>query len=130
ANDNEERSADMARAALGELAVAPQLIDRVEQLILATKTHRTDGDPGAEVLLDADLAILGSDPARYDWYADAIRREYAWVPESAYRPGRPRIWQQFLDRAGIYRTPPMQSAREDQARANLRREMVRLKGAK
>src|SRR5262245_31364188 len=62
ANDNEERSAEMARAALNALAIAPPLVDRVVQLILATKTHLTDCDPDAAVLLDADLAILGARP--------------------------------------------------------------------
>src|SRR5690242_20725665 len=78
ATDNEERSADMARSALSRLRVPGDRVESVARLILATKTHQTDGDPDAAVLLDADLAILGSEPEQYDRYAKAIRREYAW----------------------------------------------------
>lgn len=36
-------------------------------------------------LLDADLAILGSDPASYDRYRLAVRREYAHIDEPRRR---------------------------------------------
>ena len=63
---NEERSAALARRALTELGFSASSIADVETLILATKTHAEDGLPeNACEFLDADLAILGSDPDRY-----------------------------------------------------------------
>lgn len=44
-------------------------------------------------LLDADLAILGSDPASYDRYRLAVRREYAHIDELAWRTGRRTRWE-------------------------------------
>jgi predicted metal-dependent HD superfamily phosphohydrolase len=128
ANDNEERSAAMARPALSVLGVSGDRIEAVARLILTTKTHQTDGDPDAAVLLDADVAIFGSEPQQYERDAKAIRREYAWVPEEQYRAGRANILQRFLGRAAIFQTTPMQ-AREETARDNLRREIARLTAA-
>src|SRR5262249_31459408 len=119
----------MARAALYGLGVDPKLVERVVQLILATKSHQTDADADTAVLLDADLAILGAEPAHYDRYTEAIRREYSWVPEAAYRAARASILLQFLKRPTIYRTPPLLAPHEEQARENLEREIARLTAA-
>ena len=127
AEDNEERSAALARDALARLGVPAAAVGRVAELILLTKTHEAaPGDAGAAVLLDADLGILGAPPPRYDEYARAIRREYAWVPDEAYREGRRRVLERFLGRARVYRTGRMFDAHERQARENMRREIDKL----
>jgi predicted metal-dependent HD superfamily phosphohydrolase len=74
------------------------------------------------LLLDADLAILGSSPDLYDAYAAAVRREYAWVSPSDWLSGRRRVLDSLLRRERIYRTASMPGAREETARLNLRRE--------
>ena len=130
AGDNEERSADMARVALGRLGFPKDLVERVATLILTTKTHQIGNDPDAAVLLDADLAILGADAERYDQYAGAIRQEYAWVPDDAYKSGRAAILRRFAERAAIFQTPEMQAAYDKAARENLTREIARLTGAR
>jgi predicted metal-dependent HD superfamily phosphohydrolase len=122
ARDNEEQSAADARESLCALWVYDRLFDVVPALILCTKTHRAY-DADSAVLIDADLAILGAPEAEYAAYAAAIRREYAWVPEDAYRVGRRQVLERFLGRERIYFTPPMRQAREDQARRNLRQEI-------
>jgi predicted metal-dependent HD superfamily phosphohydrolase len=122
ARDNEERSAEFAQTLLPALAIPDAITDSVRRLILCTKTHQTNG-PDSAVLLDADLAILGAPEAEYAAYAAAIRREYAWAPEDAYRVGRRQVLETFLGREQIYFTPPMRQAREDQARRNLRQEI-------
>jgi predicted metal-dependent HD superfamily phosphohydrolase len=126
ANDNEERSADYARELLQGLGVGTDLREEVARLILLTKAHQAPaGDRHGEILLDADLSILSEEPARYDEYTAAIRREYAWVPEAEYRVGRRGVLNRFLARPAIYHTPVMRP-REPLARANLAREIASL----
>ncbi len=127
AKDNEERSADLARATTSGLGVPREIVANVVRLIVLTKTHAApDADADASVLLDADLAILGAPEPRYDEYARAIRDEYAWVPEEAYREGRRRVLLGFLRRERIYRTERTFREREARARSNLRREAASL----
>jgi predicted metal-dependent HD superfamily phosphohydrolase len=128
ASDNEERSAAYSRPFLQALHVPEPIIDEVIRLILLTKTHRTRPDDyDGQVLLDADLAILGTGPASYDRYAALIRCEYDWVPEKDYRAGRARVLEEFLRRSRIYATPEMHVRAEAAARDNLRRESALLR---
>ena len=71
-------------------------------LIRKTKTHDAGSDTDAQVLLDADLAILGESESVYRTYAEKIRQEYAWVPEPDYRKGRRRVLENFLSRPRIF----------------------------
>ncbi len=124
AKDNEERSADLTRTDLGPLGTQEGVLTEAGRLILLTKTHRCSvDDRDGQVMLDADLAILGADRSNYDAYARAIRREYAWVPDDEYRKGRRRVLESFLGRDRIYRTDELHRAAEEQARGNLRREI-------
>jgi predicted metal-dependent HD superfamily phosphohydrolase len=128
AADNEERSAEYARALLRSLGLPAALLDETARLILLTKGHRAAaGDRAGQVLLDADLAILGADEAAYDRYAAAIRREYAWVPEESYRAGRARVLEEFLRRPRIYHTEEMYARAEAASRRNLTREVAALR---
>lgn len=127
AADNEEQSAAWAQRALSELGLPANLVSRVARLILATKTHDVPpGDPAAVILLDADLAILGAEPGAYARYAAAIHREYAWVPEAAYRAGRRAVLARFLARPYIYHTERMRAEREGLAKRNLQAEIDQL----
>jgi predicted metal-dependent HD superfamily phosphohydrolase len=130
AGDNEERSADYARDLLGRLGVAAPLIDETARLILLTKTHQSEPhDTDGGILLDADLAILGTNAAAYDVYAAAIRREYAWVPEGQWRTGQARVLESFLQRPRIFTTATLFERAEVHARQNLRRERDKLVGS-
>ena len=109
------------------LGVAASTIDETARLILLTRSHETGpGDRAGCTLLDADLAILAADSPTYDAYAEAIRREYAWVPEADYRAGRRRVLERFLVRPRIFFTMEMGQA-EPLARANLVREIERFR---
>ena len=124
AADNEERSADYARAILPALGVPSDVIEETARLIFLTRSHETDPDDRAgRTLLDADLAVLSADGPTYDAYAAAIRREYAWVAEADYRAGRRRVLERFLVRQRIFLTMAMAEA-EARARDNLRREIA------
>lgn len=124
---NEEESAALAVRALDELGVPPQTTDLARRLILATKRHDADGDlPGLGLFLDADLSILGSEGETYRAYSEAIREEYSWVPESAYREGRLRVLTNFMRRGRLYYTEPMAERFEARARRNLSAEVSAL----
>ncbi len=127
ATNNEDRSAAYARELLQRLDVDSMIGDTTARLILLTKHHdAAPNDREGQILLDADLAILGTAPAEYDRYAAAIRREYSWVLPDAYRVGRTRVLQDFLQRPRIYSTPKMWLRAESRARDNLRREIAAL----
>lgn len=126
--DNEAESARYAAQILQAAALPPPTLAAVERLILATKTHEAALDDGdAALLLDADLAVLGAAPADYDHYAQAIRQEYAWVPEDRYREGRRKVLTSFLERPRLYHTPALYERLERAARANLTRESEALR---
>ena len=92
-NDNEHLSALLARQRLAG-RVPEERLERITAMIEATATHtppvsgdkRADGD--AALFLDMDLSILGAPPAAFDAYEEAIRLEYAWVDDAAWRKGR------------------------------------------
>jgi predicted metal-dependent HD superfamily phosphohydrolase len=121
ASDNEQRSAEYAEQLCKELAIPEG--QRVAALIRKTKTHDAGDDVDAQVLLDADLAILGASESEYLAYAENIRREFAWVPESEYRKGRRHVLERFLARPRIYH---FLSHLEAPARRNLAAEIATL----
>ena len=129
AGDNELRSAEFAEATLVHLSVPAETATFVAELVRSTDHRIVFDDVRIEfaILHDADLAILGAAPARYDRYAADIRLEYAWVPEDAYRAGRSRVLQSFLDRPVLFRTPLMFDEGETPARENLTRELGQLR---
>lgn len=125
--DNEERSADVARDALTALGWSPEVRTETARLISLTRTHQTRaGDRAGQLLLDADLAILGSEEPIYDDYARAIRMEYTWVSEEAYRAGRAQLLERFLQRSRLFGTDNLYKRFEDRARRNLQRELTLL----
>jgi predicted metal-dependent HD superfamily phosphohydrolase len=131
AGDNEAQSAALAWQQLAAAGLAPALVDEVARLILLTQTHEV-AEAGlslrerenGRILLDADLAILGADPDRYRQYAQAIRQEYAFVPEEKYRQGRTAVLRRLLARQPLYYTPFMQVYRQ-QAHRNITAELLR-----
>ncbi len=126
--DNEEQSAELAATILQNLAFPQAFIDEVSALILCTKAHvPLPMDPLSSIMIDADLAILGESEANYRTYADAIRKEYAFVPDDKYRAGRTQVLRRFLERERIYLTDHLFESHEAQARRNIANEIDDLK---
>lgn len=126
-SDNEERSAALATLRLEAMGAAATLIDAVHDLILATRSHwdappKGDGD----YFLDADIAILGAPPDAYLRYAGDVRREYAYLDETAFRGGRSAFLRSALERPMLFRTQAFGDAFTAQARTNMRAELDRL----
>lgn len=124
---NEAQSADLATEVLSTLDVAPTLVAEVVRLVLLTADHRVAADdpPGA-LLVDADLAILGTPPDQYRAYATAVRAEYAFVPDNAFRAGRAAVLRQLLDLDRLYHLPAHREAWDARARANMTAEIASL----
>jgi predicted metal-dependent HD superfamily phosphohydrolase len=129
--DDERRSADWARAALLAAQVPPATIDRVAALILGTAGHEADPDDVVEAILsDADLAILGSDPATYAGYAAAVRQEFASVSDEGWRTGRTAVLRSLAGRPQLFVTAGGHRRWDAAARANLAREQAQLREGK
>jgi len=127
---NERASARLARRDLTTLGWADDAIDRVAEMIEATAhgsevSGRPTGD--VAVLLDADLAVLGADPAAYSSYVDGVRTEYRHVDDPDWRVGRAAVLQAFLDRPTIFATSTGRERWEARARANLTAELAALR---
>ena len=124
-DDNEAAS---ARLAGEQLAGEPELAE-VERLVLLTRTHDpARGDVNGAMLSDADLAVLGASPERYDAYASDIRAEYAHVGDEDFRRGRASLLAGLLAHQPLYRTERGRERWEEAARDNLSRELAALGG--
>jgi predicted metal-dependent HD superfamily phosphohydrolase len=132
AADNEAASARLADRELSVLGWDEARRRHVVEMVEATATHDVsstsaiDGD--VAVLLDADLAVLGSDPASYQAYVAGVRSEYAHVSADDWRTGRTQVLRSFLDRAALFATPTGRARWEARARANLAAEVASLSG--
>jgi predicted metal-dependent HD superfamily phosphohydrolase len=121
--DNEEQSAQLAKAQLAELGANERLVNKVEQYILATKRHElTAPDPDLAYLLDFDLATLAGDQASYRQYAQQVRKEYGIYPDLLYGPGRKKVLEALLGRARLFHR--LGEAYETAARHNLQAELA------
>jgi predicted metal-dependent HD superfamily phosphohydrolase len=119
AQDNEERSADLASRRILEAGGRPDLAKAVVGLILATKAHDPALSQDAALLVDVDLSILGQPGARFHEYELQIRREYDWVPEETFAMKRAEVLKRFIVRERIYTTDSFHAKYERQARFNL-----------
>jgi predicted metal-dependent HD superfamily phosphohydrolase len=119
AANNEEKSVVFAKQRFAKSAISDEFAERVGQLIMSTKTHESNADSDAAVLIDVDLSILGRDEKRFSEYEGQIRQEYAWVPAFVYRIERAKILRRFLSRANIFVTEWFRDKYEDTARRNL-----------
>lgn len=126
AKDNEALSAAWAKRELLGAGLPSALAESVGDLIMATLHDAVPNGQDAELLVDIDLAILGSSPERFAEYEAGVRREYAWVPQALYRQERGRVLQGFLERDAIYTTASFREARELTARENMRRSLQAL----
>ncbi|MET7701587.1 hypothetical protein [Streptomyces sp. NPDC005485] len=124
---NEERSARLAERALPEAGLSPARTAEVARLVRLTVTHAPEpGDSNGAVLCDADLAILAAPATAYAAYTAAVREEYGFVPDEAFRSGRAAVLSQLLNLPRLFTTPYGAREWEPLARENLRTELARL----
>lgn len=124
--DNEEKSAELAKQRLQALHYPSTEIDKCTTQILATKSHTSSPDLDTNLFTDADLAILGQDWPTYHNYTQQVRREYAIYPDLLYKPGRKKVLRHFLNMERIFKTAHFFDLYEHSARINLSREIGEL----
>jgi predicted metal-dependent HD superfamily phosphohydrolase len=73
-HDIEERSANWARDAARDLGVSAESAQRIHDLIMFTRHAVEPAGIDAQVLVDADLSILGARPSRFQEYEAQVRR--------------------------------------------------------
>lgn len=126
---NERASARLARRDLSTLGWDEASVERVGLMIEATE-HPAIGGGSATgdtaILLDADLAILGADPAGYAAYVTGVRSEYRHVDDEDWAAGRAGVLEGFLRRSTIFQTPAGRDRWEARAQANVAAELADL----
>lgn len=126
-SENEERSAALAERALPELGIDDARTAEVARLVRLTVTHDpAPGDANGELLCDADLGVLAGTAEEYAAYAAAVRAEYGFVPDEAFRAGRATVLRQLLELPRLFRTAYGAAHWEAPARANLAAELAEL----
>ena len=134
--EDERRSEQLASASLEPLVTAGLLtgheLQMVSLLVRATATHElpesVDLPAGYEpadiqFFLDADMAILAADSARYRRYLRGVRREYSHFDNEAFRAGRMTFLHSTLRRERIFLSEQALTLWEEPARANLSAEL-------
>lgn len=123
----EKRSAAWAAEELATL-VDPEIVAEVVRLVLLTEQHSPAADDANGCALsDADLAILAAPPARYAEYVAAVRAEYAHVPDNLFARGRAEVLRGLVARPFVFSTPYGRATWEEDARANIGRELAALR---
>ena len=126
ANNNEEKSAELAYRKLSDLSVPDGQKQRCCAQIMTTKEHKQSTDADTNFFTDADLAIMGSPEEVYRQYSELIRKEYHVYPEFVYNTGRKKVLHHFLEMPHIYKTDFFRNKYESQARKNLKDELQAL----
>lgn len=120
AKDNEEKSRDWFLRSSQKFGLPADVSENVAQLIELTAHHKNAKSLPECIMADCDLSILGTEPEKFRAYDQNIRREYAHVPAAAYKQGRRKVLQGFLDQPQIFKTRAFFQYYEGQARKNLR----------
>ena len=135
--EDERRSEQLASTSLEPLVTAGLLtgheLQMVSLLVRATATHElpesADLPAGYEpadiqFFLDADMAILAADSARYRRYLRGVRSEYSHCDDEAFRTGRTTFLRSILGRERVFLSEKGLQLWEEPARTNLRSELA------
>ncbi len=124
---DEQASADLAVWRLTTAGLPSKEVTEVARLVLVTLEHApAAGDgPGSRVS-DADLAILGSEPAVYLASVVSLRAEAPGIDDQVWRARRLARLAGLLDGHPIFYTRQGRERWEDRARTNLLAERLSL----
>ncbi|MFW6775749.1 hypothetical protein ACOACO_15805 [Nocardioides sp. CPCC 205120] len=117
-------------AALAERELVGEDVDHreVARLVRVTADHSpAPQDARGAALCDADLAILAAPAERYADYVVGVRREYAAVPDDAFRRGRLAVLEDLAGRTHLFRTSYAREHWGAPARRNLAAEIATLR---
>lgn len=120
-NDNEEKSAQIAKNFCQKNISTRAFAHQVESHILATKHVSLSENLDSQYLADIDMSILGQSPDVFDRYETQIRQEFIpYFSSSDYQNGRTNFFISLLDRP-IYSTDFFRDKYESVARQNIQR---------
>lgn len=120
---DEQLSAALAARELPAVGVEDAEVAEVVRLVLVTIGHRPSPEDAAGARVsDADLAILGAEPARYRASVQALRSEAAGMDEETWRASRRAALAAFAATRPLFHTALGNSRWEGPARANLTAE--------
>ena len=124
-DQNEQKSARLAQKWLAKAGWSVEAIERVGRMVLDTRGH-VPSTPQSELVLDLDLMSLAVGPEAFARNTEAIRREYAHVPDEDFTAGRRGFFEGMMHRERLYYTEWGQQNLEAPARANLQRAIEEL----
>lgn len=120
ASDNEEKSCQTFQNIFAD-KLNYLTIDKISSYILATKTHKPF-DYNSSIVIDCDLAILGSSAEEFVIYENSIREEYLFVPDEAFNLGRKVAMNKFANKEFIFATQELKNSKfEFRAKINLKK---------
>lgn len=122
--DNELKSAEQAL----KIISATESLDKklIFDAICATKFHQHNAIEDINWLIDFDLRILAKSWEDYQIYGNEIRKEYRIYPDFLYNPGRKKALEHFLENEFIFQTEQFRRLFEENARANIQKEILLL----
>ena len=124
AGQDEEESARLAEDRLAHAGLPAAEVDEVARLVRMTADHQPEaGDGAAALLSDADLSVLGGDPAAYARYLAAVRQDFAHIGDDDFAAGRAAVVRQLLQLDPLFHTPRGRELWLDAARRNLQAEL-------
>ena len=131
-NDNEILSANYARNMLVQIGITDDyLLQTIHQLILSTKHHAPDPHLPIdlllqEILIDADLSILGDNADIYNTYVNEVTKEWSHLESSTFRTGRVVFLTHMLNKNGIFHSEYMRELYGEQSILNMKAELSNL----
>ena len=126
-DQNEQKSARLASKWLAKSGWEVEAIERVGRIVLDTRGHMPS-TLQARAVLDLDLMSLAVSWPAFETNTQAIRAEYAHVPDADFAAGRRKFFVRLLERDRLFFTPWGETL-EAAARANLRRAISELASA-
>jgi len=105
-------------------------LERAHKVICLTKEHTKDYlvmDDAMAMVMDLDLANLGSDFVNYCRASEDIEKEFSYLTKEEYLIGRKSFIETMLARDSIFRTEIfLNSGFEENARSNLEQDLVEI----
>ncbi len=122
-----QRLRDVLTGILAGLDIDEEVTQRVLTLVHDLHHHTAPrGDVDADVLLDADFAVMAAIPQEYKRYRLAIRGEYPHLKDAQFAVARFRFIRALLARDVLFRSPLATALWEVSARQNLEAELALL----
>ena len=129
-SDNEAKSAELLRQFALETGFKDStLIDRIDKLIIMTKSH-LDSNPSDlldATFLDLDLHILAAPSERYERYIVQVRKEYSCYTDEQFRSGRKKFLESLATKT-LFKTDRFAPS-ESVAKSNIAKELQQLSTA-